>query len=359
ASPSTSHPIASPRPWPRFSDLRRALALTALAACTTSTSPTQPETAVVVGVQSEPLNGSLGTLHVTTSIDGAPDTDETIAASSLPHEVKLVPSSSGGGAILVQIEGYQSPTWTVGASDPPVLVRTAETQFVQGQTKLLRVLLQGECLLGLPGGPPGAPTCTVPQTCIMGTCQSDAVPPSGLETYEPNWANDAPDICKPANAGPPAVQVGTGQTDYLPLTDGETVQAEQGPQGGHHIWIAVRQQNLKQAGSTTTITSVQPTTGLEGPKMAFVFTFQPDQGNFCKLSGLRYQLDLDGTDYHLFLGQPLDVTVTITDSSGASGTGVAHLDIAPSIDCPSGVPGCDASDAGPTNEAGGADAASE
>jgi hypothetical protein len=311
-----------------------------VAACG-STQSTVPETAVIVGVQSEPLNGAIGTLHVVTTLGGATNSDEVLAPSALPHEVKLLPPGGDVTApVGVQIEGYQSASWTPQSSDAPVLVRTAETSFVPNETELLRVMIQGQCLLGLPGGPPGAPTCAAPQTCIAGTCQSDTVPSQGLETYAPNWADNAPDICKPANAGPPVVQVGTGQTDYLPVTDGQTVQAEQGPQGGHHIWIAVRQQNIKQSGSTTTITSVQPGTNLAGPRMAFVFTFQPDEGNFCKLYGLRYQLDLDGTDYHLFLGQPLDVTVTIADQSGTTGTGVAHLDIAPTILCPSGVPGC-------------------
>ncbi|HEY8039876.1 MAG TPA: hypothetical protein VIF15_08795 [Polyangiaceae bacterium] len=295
----------------------------------------------MVGVQTEPMNGAIGTLHVVTTLGGAPSTDETMAPSALPHAVKLVPPNGDATTpVGVQIEGYQSAGWTAQSSEPPVLVRTAETVFVPQQTELLRVLLQNECLLALPGGPPGAPTCAAPQTCIGGRCQDDGVPSQGLEPYAPDWATSAPDICKPANAGPPAVQVGTGQTDYLPLTSGQQVTAEQGPQGGHHIWIAVRQQNLKQAGSTTTITSVQPSTGLAGPKMAFVFTFNPDQGGFCKLAGLRYQLDLDGTDYHQFLGQPLDVTVTIADASGATGTGVAHVDIAPTILCPSGIPGC-------------------
>jgi hypothetical protein len=298
---------------------------------------------VVVGVQSDPLNGAIGTLHVVTTVGGAPATDELIAPGQLPHEVKLTPP---GGAptqpIAVTVDGYEQTGWTPqsGGPDSPVLVRTAETGFVAGQTMLLRVLLQGDCLVGLPGGPPGAPPCNAPQTCIGGACQDDHVTTPALEPYAPDWATDAPDVCKPANAGPAVVQVGTGQTDYLPLTDGQTVQMEQGPQGGHHIWIAVRQENLKQTGSTTTITSVQPTTGLKGPETAFVFTFGPDQGGFCKLSGLRYQLDIDGTDYHMFLGQPLDVTVAITDASGATGTGTAHVNIAPTLLCPTGVPGC-------------------
>jgi hypothetical protein len=141
-------------------------------------------------------------------------------------------------------------------------------------------------------------------------------------------------------AGKPIVQVGTGQTDYLPLTDGQTVIAEQGPQGGHHIWIAVRQQNVTQSGTTTTITSVQPSSGLAGPTTAFIFTFVPDEGAFCKLSGLRYQLDIDGTDYHLFLGKPLDVTVTLRDPSGEATSGVAHINISPTLLCANGTTSC-------------------
>jgi hypothetical protein len=212
--------------------------------------------------------------------------------------------------------------------------------FVPQQTELLRILIQGECLMGLPGGPPGAPPCNAPQTCIGGRCADDSVGAQGLETYSPDWPNQAPDACKPPGAGPPVIQVGQGQTDYLPFTDGQTVQLEQGPQGGHHIWIAVRQENLQQAGSTTVITSVQPSTGTQGPMMTFAFTYDPDQGGFCKLAGLRYQLDVNGQDYHQFLGQPLDVTVTVTDPAGAMGTGTAHINIASTIDCPPGVPGC-------------------
>jgi len=41
----------------------------------------------------------------------------------------------------------------------------------------------------------------------------------------------------------------------------QTLQAEAGPQGGHHIWIATRMKNMKQAGPTTKIVGVQPETG--------------------------------------------------------------------------------------------------
>jgi hypothetical protein len=270
-----------------------------------------------------------------TTLNGVTHTDESLKPDALPHEVALKPPQGDtSAAIGVEVSGFLSVVGT-----QPLLVRSAETRFVPGQTLLLRVLVQGQCLLALPGGPPGAPSCLVPQTCVGGMCQDDHVGPQDLEPYASNWALSTPDICKPTGAGAPVLQIGTGQSDYLPLNDGDTVQVEQGPQGGHHIWIAVRQRNLKQTGSTTTITSVQPGIGLAGPRTAFAFTFVQDQGGFCKLFGLRYQLDVDGTDYHLFLGQPLDVTVTVADPTGESGTSVAHINIASQALCASGMSG--------------------
>jgi hypothetical protein len=296
---------------------------------------------VVVGVQSEQTNGALGTLHVVTTVGGMQNSDETLAPSQLPHEVKVLPPRGDVTAVIgARIEGYTQAGWTPASGAAPVVVRTAHTQFVPGREMLLRLSVQGQCLLGLPGGPPGGPVCMAPQTCINGACQDDTVAARMLEPYTADWPTNAPDVCRPLNAGAPVVQVGTGQTDYLPITPGQMVQMEQGPQGGHHIWIAVRQENLKQSGSTTTITSVQPTTGLAGPRTAYIFTFAPDEGGFCKLSGLRYQLDQDGGDYRRFLGAPLDVTVTIADQTGDTGTGVAHLDVAPTLLCPTGTPGC-------------------
>ncbi len=306
--------------------------------CASSAPEPPPATIVVVGIDSEPLTGAIDTLHIVTSVAGVTATDETLPIGAepadLPHEIKLVAGQRDTtAAIGVRVEGSLSAAGTM-----PLLVRTAEGAFVPRQTMLLRVLLQGQCLMALPGGPPAAPTCTVSQTCIGGICADDRVSP--LETYSANWASSTPDICRPQDAGAPIVQVGTGQSDFLPLVDGQMVTAEQGPQGGHHIWIAVRQRNLRQAGSVATITSVQPTTGLAGPKTSFVFTFDADEGGFCKLVGLRYQLDADGVDYHKFLGAPLDVTVVVADATGAKGTGVAHIQVAPTVLCPQGTLGC-------------------
>lgn len=310
----------------------------ALAACTTHDG-TGSSTAIVVGVTSEDMGATIGTVHVVTTVDGKVASDETIDPIKdpkwYPHEVRVTPATGKqSGTVEVKVDGYLEEGAQPTASPNLLLTRLAKADFVAGQTRLLRVTLQSQCLLGLPGGGGpalGGPVCNAPTTCISGSCQSEA---AQLEPYSPTWATDAPDICKPAGAGAPQVFVGTGQTDYLPLTDGQTLQAELGPQGGHHIWIAARMHNLKQSGSTTTITASQPGTSLTVPPTAYVFTFDGDEGGYCKLFGLRFQLDANGNDYKPLLGKPLDVTVTIKDASGATGSATAHIALAPTILCP-------------------------
>jgi hypothetical protein len=210
------------------------------------------------------------------------------------------------------------------------LTRLAATTFVPGETKLLRVLLETPCLTNRVPGFSG-PACTAPQTCQTSRCVDSTVPPRDLEAYSPSWAADAPDICKPAGAGAPEIVLGSGQTDYLPLVPEQTMEAERGPQGGHHLWIAVRMKNLKQSGSTTAITGVQPGTGIAVPPTSFVFTYDRDEGGYCKIFGLRYQLDNASTPVETFLGKPLDVTVEVRDQAGAKARATVRVNVATTL----------------------------
>jgi hypothetical protein len=128
------------------------LALTLVGACSSfPTGAPASTTEVVVGVQSEPLSGAVGTLHVVTTLGALPNTDATISLSALPYKVALAPPGGNvGAAIAVRVEGYLDPEWTSKSAVAPILVRTAETHFVQGRTSLLRLTLQAQCLLGLP-----------------------------------------------------------------------------------------------------------------------------------------------------------------------------------------------------------------
>jgi hypothetical protein len=123
----------------------------------------------------------------------------------------------------------------------------------------------------------------------------------------------------------PIVTLGWGQTDYLPLVDLQTLVVEAGPQGGHHIWLAVQMKNLLGSGSRTKLEAVSPSTGTTISPFDVIFTFDPAEGGYCKLFGLRYQLDADGVDYLPLLGKELDVSVTVTDHSGDTGRDTKHI----------------------------------
>lgn len=289
------------------------------------------DTELVIGVQSEDMGATLSRVHLHAEVDGVArfDSDVTPGPSAFPKEIDLTPVSAASQA-FVRVDGFP-PTNIPGIdASQPVLTRIAYAPFVAGEKKLLRLRLEQRCVVSVLGGL-GGPVCNAPQTCISGRCADAHALVTDLEPYSPGWATDAPDVCRPLNHGPPEVIPGTGQTDYAPIKDGDTLQAELGPQKGHHIWIAVRMRNLKQSGSTTTITGVQPGTNLGAPATAFVFTFDPDEGGYCKLYGLRYQLDADGTDYHLFLGKPLDVTVEVKDQVGETAKATAHINVAPTV----------------------------
>ena len=84
-------------------------------------------------------------------------------------------------------------------------------------------------------------------------------------------------------------------------------------------------------GVTTKIVGVQPDTGVTIPPTTLAFTYAPDEGGYCKLYGIRYQLDNEGIDYKQFLGKPLDITVTTTDPAGTTATAKTRVNIAPTL----------------------------
>jgi hypothetical protein len=161
------------------------------------------------------------------------------------------------------------------------------------------------------------------KTCQNGACVDPAVDANKLKDYTSGWSAAA-DVCKPVNAGAPVVVVGEGQSDYLPLADGAVAQVEAGPQGGHHVWIAIRMKNLRQTGSITSITGTFPELGITIDPFNVIFTFDQDEGGYCKLYGLRFQLDAAQPIQGL-LGHVLDVTVKVTDTDGAVGTGTKTI----------------------------------
>ncbi len=138
-------------------------------------------------------------------------------------------------------------------------------------------------------------------------------------------------VCKAIAGATPEVIVGQGQSDYLRLADLDVVQVEEGPQGGHHVWLAILMKNLLRSGSRTLLTGVVPDTGTTIAPYEVIYTFDPTDGGYCKLFGLRFQLDLDGVDYVPLLGHELDVTATVTDRSGDVGQGSRRVVLSQSL----------------------------
>lgn len=92
--------------------------------------------------------------------------------------------------------------------------------------------------------------------------------------------------------------IGQGQSLYEDVSDGAVLTWEKGPQGGHHIWVAVRQRDLRRFGTLIHIT-LEDVEDPANPKLindsTVIYGFTPDEGGWCALFGLRMQLDNSAT----------------------------------------------------------------
>jgi hypothetical protein len=303
----------------------------AFGACRSGGSGSAADASLVVGVQSDDLGGLVTTVHLVVKQDGAVVDDEQLEPSPFaiaPKEVAL--QGALGARVDVSAEA-------LGADGAPILMRTAVGHLVAPGKKLLRVHIERSCF--------SAPACAPQDTCVAGTCRPSEVSADALEDYESDWANAEPDVCRPTHHGDPEVGLGTGQTDYAALGDGQVLQLERGPQGGHHVWVAARMRNLKQNGTITSVASVIEGDPVPGPPFSVVFDYEPDEGGYCKLFGLRYQVDVGATDlanaYKRFLGKRLAVTLDVVDAIGGHATSSRTIQIADKVLCPDGTSTCD------------------
>ncbi|AKT42808.1 hypothetical protein [Chondromyces crocatus] len=279
---------------------------------------------IVVGLTSElQLGVDLAELHVVLRADGEILREHRFTSAGpgpvLPAELRFDELESGT-RVEVEIEAFRP------ADDrQPLLVRSAVTEVLASKTLLLRVRLERACVI-----PPGGERCGDGATCVGGTCVDPRVDPATLEDYAPSWSTGASDACKPASGGAPEVIVGKGQGDYLPLADLEELQVEAGPQGGHHIWIAIRVKNLRRAGSITSVRGHVPELNHDIRPFNVIFSLDPEEGGYCSLHGLRFQVDSDISIQEL-LGKVVNVSVSVTDADGAVGVGERQVRLAQTI----------------------------
>jgi hypothetical protein len=264
-----------------------------------------PTGSVVFGVTSELDAGSqLTAVSAVVTVDGTPVLEREFT-SDLEFPMELaVDEVSADDLVALTLEARRG-------SDV-LLVARAETSAVEGRRILVRVPLETECV----GEPCGEGT-----TCVDGQCAPSLKDPSDLPEYFEGWAgNDGVDRCEPDPAGEPEVILGEGQSNFFSIEPGQVLQVEAGPQGGYHVWIASRIRNLKQGGSITEVGGSFVGLDYSPPPLSIVFSFDPDEGDYCKIYGLRFRLDDPEHPIETLLGRELDLTVTITDSDGDVGT---------------------------------------
>ena len=313
------------------------LPLVALVACSSTDGAVSGDcpspASLVVGVEAEQgIAQRVRSYRVTAEIDGAVVARDLLSVTGarpmFPSELPV--SASRAAQVKITVAGFDAPTTSkepTPGEPAPVLVRTATTQLVCGERLLARMRLQNGCVSG--GAGATGPSCNEPQTCIGGSCVDATIVRENLETYAADWAQRS-DVC--SSGGEPELVLGTGQASFAPVTEAP-LQAEPGPQGGHHIWMAVRMKNLKQYESTVIVSAEQPG-GVSVPATAAAFPFAPDADGYCKLVGLRFQLD--GADRPIagFLGKPLDVTATARDSAGKTVTAKDRVNVAATLASP-------------------------
>ncbi len=133
-----------------------------------------------------------------------------------------------------------------------------------------------------------------------------------------------------AGGGTAAVEVGTGEWEFVPLVDGEEVTLTAGSQGGFHVWTSVR-----SAGVSTGRVRMEITTTTEGspfePEHSDVMVDMTPADGMAAFLGWPAQLLHPGcADGHI-----VHLEARVTDRAGV--TGHDERDIVVRWNAPEGV----------------------
>jgi hypothetical protein len=142
--------------------------------------------------------------------------------------------------------------------------------------------------------------------------------------------DEVADVCKPLAGIEAIVVVGQGREEFATLAEDETVDLEAGPQGGHHIWIAVQMMGLHQGGSVLSVRGYFPDLDVAVPPFTSGVTFHETERSGCEIHGIRFQVDRE-MDLEAVLGERLELEVIVEDPSGDIGSATKTVRLADSI----------------------------
>lgn len=169
------------------------------------------------------------------------------------------------------------------AQDVELLERVVHTNQPEDRTALLRIRLNDECLPGVIGRPIDCGT----DTCVAGFCAKPHVNESALEDFDAAWAEPADGACVD-DPDAPRIEIGDDGEPFTLMAAGTEHVPEWGIQGGTHIWLSVRSENLAPSGGVTYV-AADTLDGMLGPvqKTDDVYVDGPDG---CVLQHVRYIL---------------------------------------------------------------------
>ena len=125
-----------------------------------------------------------------------------------------------------------------------------------------------------------------------------------------------------ADAGPPFIELGTGERAFEPLSNGDPVEIVFGPQGGYHVWGTVRAGNVRGGDPNNLQDPSNPTTTFEvrvDGERVDAFASSYTQGlktseNGFEMVGRTVILDTrNGSEFH---DREMNITVRIEDVDG-------------------------------------------
>jgi hypothetical protein len=272
---------------------------------------------VAVGLTTDMAVGfDIDRVERTTKVDGVVTHADSLSYGagelSLPAEIPVGPVHDGA-EVEMTIAAFRH------GEAQPLVTRRAATRAQSGRNLLLPVSLDEACC---------EVTCAASATCVKGACVDPFLAPSALVDYEPTWITSAPDACKTPSSGKPAVEIGQGQSAFAPLAEDEVVPIEAGPQGGHHVWLALLVTGLRQMGSRLSVKGYFPELAFEVAPFDSMVTLRKAADDHCEIHGVRFQVDR-GISVDAIRGHVLDIELVLTDPNGDAAKATKRVVIAP------------------------------
>lgn len=118
------------------------------------------------------------------------------------------------------------------------------------------------------------------------------------------------------DAGPPALELGTGEASFAPLEDGETLDLVRGCQGSQHVWVALRARGIERRGP---VVDLSLTRDSDDWTVSQTFTVRVTFDESSEAPYVeRHGLTLVVPEPDLALGEDLTLHATVTDRNGVT-----------------------------------------